>query len=229
VSSVTNVVLVHGGFVDGSGWQPVYDLLKQDGYNVSVVQNPTLSLEGDADATRMILDRQNGPTVLVGHSYGGAVITNAGSGPKVAGLVYVAAFGPDEGETLASLGERNEAPPGLANIVPDAEGFLWIAHDKFHESFCQDLDETESLILATTQKPFAAPIFETPSGAPAWKTKPCWYQVSTQDRMISPDGQRFMAQRMDARDVLEVDAGHASMASQPKEIAGLILEAVRNL
>jgi pimeloyl-ACP methyl ester carboxylesterase len=224
-----NIVLVHGAWGDAQHWRGVIPLLHREGHQVRAVENPLTALADDVNRTRSMVESLDGPTLLVGHSYGGAVITNAGSGPKVAGLVYVAAFGPDEGETLASLGERNEAPPGLANIVPDAEGFLWIAHDKFHESFCQDLDETESLILATTQKPFAAPIFETPSGAAAWKTKPCWYQVSTQDRMISPDGQRFMAQRMDARDVLEVDAGHASMASQPKEVAGLILEAVRNL
>lgn len=186
-----NIVLVHGAWGDGSHWRHVIPTLHNAGHRVIAVQNPLTSLADDVDRTRKLAESMDGPTLLVGHSYGGAVITGAGHAENVVGLVYIAAFAPDEGDSLGSIFARTDQPAGAANIAPDAEGFLWIAPDKFQESFSQDLDDTEALVMALTQKPIAGQCFSDPSGPPAWRGKPSWYQVSGQDRMIPP-GNRAM-------------------------------------
>jgi pimeloyl-ACP methyl ester carboxylesterase len=189
------------------------------------VQNPLTSLPDDIDRTTKLAEAQPGPTLLVGHSYGGAVITGAGHASNVIGLVYVAAFAPDTGESLASLGARLPPPPGSANIQPDNYGFLWIDPERFRESFCQDLDEEQSLVMALSQKPIAGRCFGDQSGVPAWKTKPSWYQISANDRMIPPETEAFMAQRMQPRKTITLQASHASLASQGAAIVSLIEEA----
>lgn len=220
-----NIVLVHGAWGDGSHWRHVIVPLHAKGYRISAVQNPLTSLADDIDRTSRLAAAQDGPTLLVGHSYGGAVITGAGHTPNVVGLVYVAAFAPDEGDSLGSIFARREAPPGAGSIRPDKDGFLWIALDKFRESFCQDLDETEALVMALTQKPIAGRCFEDKSGAPAWKSKPSWYQVSADDRMIPPETESWMAERMSPRKTITLQASHASLASHADEIVTLIEEA----
>ncbi|MER7273173.1 alpha/beta hydrolase [Dactylosporangium sp. NPDC000244] len=226
MSAVTNVVLVHGGFVDGSGWQPVYDLLKQDGYRVSVVQNPTLSLQGDAEATRMVLDRQDGPTVLVGHSYGGAVISEAGTHPNVAALVYIAAFAPDKGESVNTL--IADPPPGapVPPILPPVDGFLFLDRDKFHASFAGDLPAAQAQFLADAQVPWGVDALAGAVNEPAWRSKPSWYLVATDDRMIPPPAQRAMSERAGCT-VVEVAGSHAVYVSQPAAVADLIKQAAR--
>jgi pimeloyl-ACP methyl ester carboxylesterase len=226
MADAQNVVLVHGGFVDGSGWRGVYDLLTADGYHVSVVQNQTLSLESDVETTRNVLDLQDGPAILVGHSYGGAVITGAGHASNVVGLVYIAAFAPDEGESPNSILARTDPSPGVAALSPAFDDdFLWHSQEMFHDSFCQDLDDSESLIMATTQRPTARRCLEDHAGKPAWKTKPSWYQVSAQDRMIPPATERWMAKRIHARETIELDTSHASLATRPTEVLELITNA----
>jgi pimeloyl-ACP methyl ester carboxylesterase len=224
MTSVTNVVLVHGGFVDGSGWQPVYDLLTQDGYRVSVVQNPTLSLQGDADAVRLILDRQDGPTVLVGHSYGGAVISEAGTHPNVAALVYIAAFAPDKGESVNTL--IADPPPGapVPPILPPVNGFLFLDRDKFHGSFAADLPAGPGRFLADAQVPWGVDALAGTVNEPAWRSRPSWYLVATDDRMIPPAAQRAMSERAGST-VVEVAASHAVYVSQPAPVADLIKQA----
>lgn len=219
-----NIILVHGAWGDGSHWRHVIPPLHAKGYKVTAVQNPLTSLADDIDRTTRLAAAQDGPTLLVGHSYGGAVITGAGHAPNVTGLVYVAAFAPDEGDSLGALLAR-EAPPGGAAIRPDADGFLWIAPDLFHENFCADLDETEALVMALSQKPIAGRCFEDKSGPPAWKSKPSWYQASSGDRMIPPPTQAWMAQRLGTRKTITLDSSHASLASHPAEIVALIEEA----
>ena len=220
-----NIVLVHGAWGDGSHWRHVIPPLHAKGYRVSAVQNPLTSLADDIDRTSKHAAAQNGPTLLVGHSYGGMVITGAGHLPNVVGLVYVAAFAPDEGETPGGIFALREAPQGAANIRPDKNGFLWVAPDKFRESFCQDLDETESLVMALTQKPIAARCFDDKSGPPAWKVKPSWYQVSANDRMIPPETERWFAERMKPKKTVTLQASHASLASRADDIVALIDEA----
>jgi len=222
--TVTNVVLVHGGFVDGSGWQPVYDLLTRDGYRVSVVQNPTLSLEGDAEATRLILDRQDGPTILVGHSYGGAVISEAGNHPLVAALVYIAAFAPDKGESVNTL--IADPPPGapVPPILPPIEGFLFLDRDEFHASFAGDLPAAQAAFLADSQVPWGVGALSGAVSEPAWRAKPSWYLVATEDRMIPPPAQRAMSERVGST-VVEVAGSHAIYVSQPAAVADLIKQA----
>jgi pimeloyl-ACP methyl ester carboxylesterase len=219
-----NVVLVHGGFVDGSGWQDVYTLLKQDGYHVSIVQNPTLSLAGDAVATRLILDMQDGPTVLAGHSYGGAVISEAGTHDKVAALVYIAAFAPDKGESVNTL--LAELPPGapVPPILPPHDGYLFLDKEKFHASFAGDVSAERAAFLADSQVPWGVDALAGPVTEPAWRTKPSWYLVATQDRMIPPALQHTMAQRAGAT-VSEVPGSHAIYESQPAAVADLIKQA----
>ncbi|GAD81695.1 hypothetical protein NCAST_05_01300 [Nocardia asteroides NBRC 15531] len=185
------------------------------------VENPLTSLADDAERTRKMVAQVDGPVLLVGHSYGGAVITEAGDLPNVAGLVYVAAFAPDAGESPGAISEQHP-PAAFANIAPDSDGYLWIARDKFHESFCQDLTSEEALVMAVTQKAPLGSTFGDTVTAPAWKVKPTWYQVSTEDRMIHPDNERRMAARMNPRKIVELDASHASLASQPGAIADLI-------
>jgi pimeloyl-ACP methyl ester carboxylesterase len=220
-----NIVLVHGAFGDGSHWQHIIPGLYRAGHRTMAAQNPLTSLAEDVANTRKLAEWMEGPTLLVGHSYGGAVITGAGHASNVVGLVYIAAFAPDEGEAVSSLWATHPGP-GVASIVPAFdEGFLWHGQDSFRESFCQDLDDTESLVMATSQRPTARRCFDDLAGPPAWKTKPSWYQVSAQDRMIQPDTQRWMAQRIPARETIELDTSHASFATQPTEVLKLITNA----
>lgn len=223
-NTIRNVVLVHGGFVDGSGWQAVYELLTADGYHVSIVQNPTLSLAGDATATRQILARQDGPTVLVGHSYGGAVITEAGTHDNVAALVYIAAFAPDKGESVNTL--IADPPPGapVPPILPPSDGFLFLDRDKFHQSFAGDLPADRAAFLADSQVPWGVDALGGPITESAWRTKPSWYLVATDDRMIPPPAQRAMSERAGST-VAEVAGSHAIYESRPDAVADLIKQA----
>jgi pimeloyl-ACP methyl ester carboxylesterase len=219
-----NVVLVHGGFVDGSGWRAVYDLLTQDGYHVAVVQNPTLSLEGDAAAARMIINAQDGPVVLVGHSYGGAVISEAGTDPNVAALVYIAAFAPDKGESVNTL--IADPPPGapVPPILPPQDGFLFLDREKFHDSFAGDVPGGDAAFMADSQVPWGVGALGGAITDPAWRTKPSWYLLTTEDRMIPPPAQHFMSERAGATTV-EVAASHSVYVSQPAAVADLIKRA----
>jgi pimeloyl-ACP methyl ester carboxylesterase len=224
MTTARNVVLVHGGFVDGSGWQRVYHLLRQDGYDVAVVQNPTLSLDGDATATRDILDEQDGPTVLVGHSYGGAVISEAGTHPSVSALVYIAAFAPDKGESVNTL--IADPPPGapVPPILPPRNGFLFLDRDKFPASFAGDLPLEEAQFMADSQVPWGVDALAGTISEPAWRTKPSWYLVATDDRMIPPPAQHAMAERAGAT-VAEASGSHSIYLSQPQAVADLIKQA----
>jgi pimeloyl-ACP methyl ester carboxylesterase len=223
------IILVHGAWGDGSHWRHIIPSLHKEGYKVRSVQNPLTSLADDINKTRDLVDAQEGKVLLVGHSYGGAVITGAGNHDKVVGLVYIAAFAPDEGDSLGGIFGRREQPAGGASIYPDNKGFLWIKYDEFHQHFCQDLGEDEALVMSLSQKPIHGGCFGDASGAPAWKNKPSWYQVSDQDHMIPPVTQQEMADHIKAKKIIHVDAGHASMASHPKEILALILEAANNI
>jgi pimeloyl-ACP methyl ester carboxylesterase len=224
MTTARNVVLVHGGFVDGSGWQGVYHLLRQDGFTVSIVQNPTLSLEGDATATRQILEQQDGPTVLVGHSYGGAVISEAGTHPAVSALVYISAFAPDKGESVNTL--IADPPPGapVPPILPPRDGFLFLDRDKVPASFAGDLPLDEARFMADSQVPWGVDALAGAVGEPAWRSKPSWYLVATDDRMIPPPAQRAMAERAGAS-VAEASGSHSIYLSQPQAVANLIREA----
>ena len=226
---VKNVVLVHGAWGDASHWRHVMPILAAEGLNVTAVQNPLTSLADDVHRTVTLLEAQDGPTLLVGHSYGGAVISGAGHASTVAGLVYIAAFAPDEGENLGQLLGRggNAIPDGL--LKPDADGFLWLDFDAFGPAFAQELNAIEAMILARTQKPIAARCFEDAAGVPAWRIKPTWYQVSSQDRMIPPETEAWMAERMSPRETLELHASHASLASLPDAVARLIIRAANSL
>jgi len=218
----TSIVLVHGAFADGSSWNKVIPLLEAEGFTVTAVQNPLKSLSEDVATTKRVLDAQKGDVILVGHSYGGAVITEAAAGnSKVKALVYVAAFAPDAGETLGALGERFPAPPLGTAVVPDSAGFLYIDRAKVADVFANDLPREEAALLAATQKPLAAAIFGEPLKAAAWKSIPSWYVVSTQDKAINPDLERFMAKRMNAK-TKELKASHVSFISNAPEIAKVI-------
>ncbi len=219
-----NVVLVHGGFVDGSGWEGVYSLLSKDGYSVSVVQNPTLSLEGDVEATKRVIDAQSGPVVLVGHSYGGAVITEAGNDPNVAALVYIAAFAPDKGESVNTLiaGFPKDAPG--PPILPPQDGFLSLDREKFHDSFAADVDGELAAFMADSQVPWGVAALEGTISEAAWANKPSWYLVTTEDRMIPPEAQREMSGRAGAT-VEEAAASHSVYVSQPAAVAELVKKA----
>ncbi|WP_433454474.1 alpha/beta fold hydrolase [Streptomyces sp. CA-142005] len=221
-----NVVLVHGGFVDGSGWQGVYEALKADGYNVAVVQNPTFSLEGDVAATRQVIDGMPGPVTLVGHSYGGAVITEAGVHEKVTSLVYVAAFAPDKGESVSTL--IADPPPGapVPPILPPDNGFLFLDRDKFADSFAGDLPRAQAEFMADSQVPWGLDALSGAVSRSAWRTKPAWYLVAQDDRMIPPPAQRAMAERIGAQTV-EVPGSHSVYLSQPAATADLIKQAAR--
>ena len=215
---------MHGGFVDGSGWQQVHDLLAQAGYTVAVVQNPTLSLQGDAEATRRIIDMQDCPVVLVGHSYGGAVITEAGTHPNVAALVYIAAFAPDTGESVNTL--IANPPPGapVPPILPPQDGFLFLDREKFHASFAADLPAELAAFMADSQVPWGTDALAGAITDPAWRAKPSWYLVATDDRMIPPPAQRAMAERAGAT-TTEVAASHSVYVSRPTVVAALIEQA----
>jgi pimeloyl-ACP methyl ester carboxylesterase len=223
-----NIVLVHGGFVDGSGWQGVYGILRQEGYDVSVVQNPTISLKGDVAATHLTLASQARPVMLVGHSYGGVVITEAGNHPKVAGLVYIAAFAPDEGESVASLIKDPVPGAPVPPILPPQDGFLFLDKNKFRASFAGDVDAETSAFMADSQVPWGVDALTGAVTSSAWKTKPSWYLVATEDKMIPPPAQRAMSQRVGAT-VSEVAGSHAIYVSQPKAVAAFIQKATEEL
>lgn len=219
------IVLVHGFWGGAAHWAKVILALRERGYtSLFAVENPLTSLADDAERTRKMVAQIPGPVLLVGHSYGGAVITEAGDLPNVAGLVYIAAFAPDAGESPGMLSEQLP-PAAIANLAPDSDGYLWIPQDKFGDSFAQDLPADEALVMAVTQKAPLASTFGDAVTAPAWKAKPSWYQVSTEDRMINPDNERRMAQRINPRKIIELPASHASLASQPDAVADLIDEA----
>ena len=223
-----NVVLVHGGFVDGSGWQGVYDALKADGYNVAIVQNPTFSLEGDVATTHRVIESMSGPVTLVGHSYGGAVITEAGTHDNVAALAYIAAFAPDKGESVNSLLEG--LPPGGPQppILPPVDGFLFLDREKFPASFAADLPAAQAQFMADSQVPWGLDALGGQVSQPAWRFKPSWYLVAGDDRMIPPPAQRSMAERIGARAVVEVaGASHSVYVSQAAATADLIKQAAR--
>jgi pimeloyl-ACP methyl ester carboxylesterase len=225
---VRNIVLVHGGFVDGSGWEGVYKALKKDGYTVGVVQNPTISLADDVLVTKRTIASQSAPVILVGHSYGGAVITEAGNDPSVAGLVYIAAFAPGEGESVSTL--IKDPPPGapVPPILPPQDGFLFLDRAKFAASFAADVNPDEAAFMADSQVPWGVGALSGTITEPAWKTKPTWYLVATDDRMIPPDAQRAMAKRAGAQ-VTEVKGSHAVYVSQPQAVASLIQKAAKDV
>ena len=226
--AVKDVVLVHGGFVDGSGWQPVYDRLTADGYRVSVVQNPTVSLDGDVLATLQVLDGRAGPVVLVGHSYGGVVITEAGNHPSVAALVYIAAFAPDKGESVSTL--IADPPPGTAvpPIVAAGHGCFVLDRDKFHDSFAGDLSPELAAFMADSQVPWGVDALGGAVAEPAWRIKPSLYLVATEDQMIPVPVQRAMAERAGCT-VTEVAASHAVYISQPQAVAALVDQAAASV
>ena len=227
-STIKTIVLVHGGFVDGSGWEEVYKILKQDGYNVSIVQNPTISLADDVAVTKRVLATQSGPVVLVGHSYGGAVITEAGNDPKVAGLVYITAFAPDKGESVSSL--IQDPPPGapVPPILPPQDGYLSLDKAKFSASFAGDVDAAKADFMADSQVPWGIGALSGAISEPAWKSKPSWYLVATEDKMIPPPAQRFMSGRAGST-VVEVAGSHAIYVSQPNAVAKLIEKAAKGV
>ena len=225
--SKPSIVLVHGFWGGAAHWAKVILELKRLGYDdLHAVENPLTSLADDAERTRKMVAQVNGPVVLVGHSYGGAVISEAGNLPNVAALVYIAAFAPDAGESPGGISQQHP-PVAFPNLAPDSDGYLWIKQDKFHESFCQDLAADEALVMAVTQKAPLASTFGDNVTDPAWKHKPCWYQISSQDRMIAPENEQRMSARMNARKVITLDASHASLASRAAEVAALIDEAAK--
>ena len=229
MSDKPTIVLVHGFWGGAAHWAKVIVDLNGRGYSLHAVENPLTSLADDAERTQKMIKQVDGPVLLAGHSYGGAVITQAGDLPNVVGLVYVAAFAPDEGESLGQISGWNPPPSGAANVAPDSDGYLWIAQDKFHESFCQDLPADEALVMAVTQKAPVGSTFGDTVSDPAWRKKPSWYQVSTSDRMINPDSERRLAERLNPRGTIELDSSHASLASHPTEIADLIDQAATAL
>ena len=222
--TVKNIVLVHGGFVDGSGWEGVYKILTKKGYNVTVVQNPTISLEGDVAVTKRVIDAQNGPVILVGHSYGGAVISQAGTDPNVAGLVYITAFALDNGESVGTM--IKNAPPGAPAppILPPQDGFLLLDREKFPASFAGDVKPETAEFMAASQVPWGLEALNGVVTDAAWKTKPSWYLVTTEDLMIPPDAQRFMSKRAGSK-VVEVKASHSVFLSHPESVASIIEQA----
>ncbi len=225
-AQVKNIVLVHGAFADGSGWQGVYDILKKDGYNVKVVGNSNFGLEQDALTTQNVLDRLDGPAILVGHSYGGAIITKAGMSDKVAGLVYVAAFAPDSAETLGAIIAAGKPDP-KSGFLPPENGFVWYDKAKFHGGFCADLPDAEAEFMADAQVPVSVTSFGYVNGEPAWKHKPTWYCVATEDHTIPPDAERFWAKRMNAR-VTEIKGSHVIFISHPQLVANVIEAAAKS-
>ena len=228
MSSLPTIVLVDGFWGGAAHWsKTIIELTKLGHTGLHAVEVPLTSLADDAERTRKMVRQIDGPVVLVGHSYGGAVITEAGDLPNVAGLVYIAAFAPDAGESPGGISQA-KAPAAFPNIAPDSDGYLWIKPDKFHESFCQDLTADEALVMAVTQKAPLGSTFGDNITAPAWKKKPVWYQVSSEDRMIHPENQKMMSQRMKPRKIVELNASHASLASKPREVAALIDEAARS-
>jgi len=227
-ATIKNVVLVHGGFVDGSGWEGVYQMLKKDGYNVSIVQNPTLSLADDVAATKRIIAMQDGPVILVGHSYGGVVITEAGNDPKVERLVYNAAFAPDKGESVDAL--IKDPPPGapVPPILPPQDGFLFLDKEKFYASFAADVDAKLASFMAESQVPWGLGALSGTITEPAWRNKPSWYLIATEDKMIPPAAQQFMSKRAGST-IAESRGSHAIYVSQPRAVASLIERAAEGV
>lgn len=223
------IVLVHGFWGNASHWNNVILSLSRNGYHdLHAVDNPLTSLAEDAERTRKMVTAIEGPVILVGHSYGGAVISEMGNLPNVIALVFIAAFAPDNGESPGGITQQH-LPAAAVNLVPDNDGYLWLKRDKFKESFCQDVSDDEALVMSVTQKAPLAETFGHVVHSPAWKTKPSWYQISTEDRMIHPENQSLMAQRLGARGVISLDASHASLVSRAEAIAALIDEAARTL
>ena len=225
---ITNAVLVHGGFVDGSGWEDVYKILKKDGYDVSIVQNSTTSLADDVAATKRAVAAQKGPVLLVGHSYGGVVITEAGNDPKVAGLVYIAAFAPDTGESVASLIKDPVPGAPVPPILPPQDGYLALDKAKFAASFAADVDKEKAEFMANSQVPWGLDALNGAISEPAWKSKPSWYLIATEDRMIPPAAQHFMSERAGST-VVEVKGSHAVYVSKPEAVAALIEKAAKGV
>jgi pimeloyl-ACP methyl ester carboxylesterase len=222
------IILVHGFWGGAAHWAKVIVRLSRMGHaSVRAVENPLTSLADDVERTRKMVAQVEGPVLLVGHSYGGAVITGAGNAQNVVGLVYVAAFAPDAGESLADIMQAAPPPAGAAHVAPDSDGYVWIDPAKFGESFCQDLPEDEQWVMAVTQKAPVGSTFADKTVTAAWRTKPSWYQISAEDRMIHPDNQVRMSARMGARKVVTLPSGHASLASRPEEVCALIEEAVK--
>jgi len=226
MAEIRNIVLVHGGFVDGSGWQPVHKILTGEGFNVRIVQNPTLSLADDVAVTKRVIASADGPVILVGHSYGGAVVSEAGTDPKVKGLVYIAAFAPDKGESVSSL-IANPAPGApVPPILPPQDGFLFLDRAKFAASFAADVDPQLAAFMADSQVPWGLEALSGAISVPAWRSKPSWYLVATDDRMIPPPAQRSMAQRAEST-MVETAGSHSVYVSKPKVVAELIARAAR--
>lgn len=226
MSNKPTIILVHGFWGGAAHWSKVIIELSHRGFtSLQAVELPLTSLADDVERTKKMIAQIDGDVILVGHSYGGAVITEAGNLPNVVGLVYIAAFAPDTNESPGEITQKH-LPVAAPNLSPDSDGYLWLKAEKFHESFCQDLTEEEGLVMGVTQKAPLASTFGDTISSPAWKTKPSWYQISTQDRMISPENQEFMSSRLNAKKVISLDASHASLASKPVEVADLIDEAV---
>lgn len=219
---IKNIVLVHGAFADGSSWNKVIRLLQAEDYNVTAVQQPLTSLEEDVAITRHVVSMQKGPVILVGHSYGGAIITQAGNEPNVMGLVYIAAYAPDSGETISDLKSRFASAPGAAHVHPDDQGYLWMDREAYPEFFAGDVDLAEARVMAATQMPWK--VSQSRISNPAWRTHPAWYQISEQDKMINPELQHFMAERIGAK-TISLAASHASAVSHPVAIEELIVDA----
>lgn len=223
------IVLVHGFWGGAAHWNRVIIELHNKGYtDLHAVEMPLTSLADDAERTRKMVAQIKGPVLLVGHSYGGAVITQAGNEPNVAGLVYIAAFAPDDGESPGGITQEH-LPEAAPNLAPDSDGYLWVKPERFHDSFCQDLPRQEGQVMGVTQKAPLASTFGDVVSNPAWKNKPSWYQISSQDRMIHPDNQARMAKRLGTRKTLTLDASHASLASRPAEVAAFIDKAACSL
>ena len=222
------IVLVHGGFVDGAGWEGVYNVLKKDGFNVSIVQNPTTTLADDVAATKLVIAQAQGPVVLVGHSYGGVVITESGTDPKVKGLVYITAFAPDKGESVQSL--IANPPPGapVPPILPPQNGYLFLDKAKFRASFAGDVSEAKAAFMADSQVPWGVNALAGEVTEPAWKSKPSWYLIATEDKMIPPPAQRQMAARAGAT-VAEAAGSHAIYVSKPEAVAAIIAKAAKSV
>jgi pimeloyl-ACP methyl ester carboxylesterase len=219
---IRNIVLVHGAFADGSSWNKVIRLLQAKDYNVTAVQQPLTSLDEDVAITRHVLSMQKGPAILVGHSYGGAIITQAGNEPNVMGLVYIAAYAPDSGEAISELKSRFAPAPGSAHVHADDQGYLWMDREAYPEFFAGDVDLAEARVMAAIQMPWKVSPSRTIN--PAWRTHPTWYQISKQDKMINPELQHFMAQRIGAK-TISLEASHASAVSHPVAVAELIMDA----
>ena len=227
--SLPTIVLVHGFWGDAAHWAGVITELDAKGYKQQAVELPLTSLADDAERTRKMVKQINGNVILVGHSYGGAVITEAGDLPNVVGLVYIAAFAPDAGESPGSISSQYPAVAAVENrLSPDSDGYLWLNADTFHETFCQDAPKDQGLIMAVTQKAPLASTFGDNITSAAWKAKPSWYQISTDDRCINPEAQKFMSSRIGPKKIIELNTGHASLASQPKPVADLIDEAAKS-